>query len=81
LEVQLNLTNLNVPIELPGLASEANQQQINTLVEQVVSAVVPQSLGSAARATAQELMKALPLAGFESYDFGAGWKEEVSDES
>lgn len=80
-QVQLNLTNLNVPISLPGLPAGVNQEEIKALVEQVVSAVVPQSLGNAAQAAAQELMRALPLAGFESSDFNAGWKEEVLDES
>ncbi|TKJ28466.1 MAG: hypothetical protein CEE40_11570 [Chloroflexi bacterium B3_Chlor] len=79
-QVQLNLTNLSVPIALPSLPAGANQQQINALVGQVVSTVVPQSLGNAAQVAAQELMKALPQAGFERFIFGAGWKEEGSDE-
>ena len=79
-QVQLNLTNLNMPISLPSLPAGVNQEQINALVEQIVSAVVPQSLGDAAQAAAQQLMRALPLAGFESHDFNAGWKEEVLDE-
>jgi hypothetical protein len=78
-QVQLNLTNLSVPIALPALPAGINQQQINALVEQVISAVVPQSLGGAAQAAAHELMRALPQAGFERFSFDAGWREEQSD--
>lgn len=76
-QVNLNLTNLNLPaINIPNLPSGVNQEQINSLIQQVVSAVVQQSLNNAVQVAVQQLIQSLPQAGFERFAFNSGWKKE-----
>jgi hypothetical protein len=76
-QINLNLTNLNLPaINVPNLPPNINQQQINTLVQQVVSVVIQQSLNNAAQVAIQQLIKSLPQAGFEHSMFNSGWEKE-----
>ena len=76
-QVNLNLTNLNLPaINIPNLPSGVNQEQINSLIQQVVSAVVQQSLNNAVQVAVQQLIQSLPQAGFEHFAFNSGWKKE-----
>lgn len=82
-QVTLNLTGLNVNlpvINIPNLPSGADQNVINTLIQQVVASVTQQSmqlsLNNAVKVAIQELMKSLPLASFENFSFDSGWKKE-----
>jgi hypothetical protein len=75
--VNLNLTNLNLPtINIPNLLPNMNQQQLDALIRQVVTAVTQQSLNNAAQVAVQQFLGSLPQAGFEHFAFDAGWKEE-----
>jgi len=76
-QVNLNLTNLHLPtINIPNLPSNINQEQINVLIQQVVSAVVQQALNNAVRVAVDQLIKSLPQAGFERFSFESGWRKE-----
>jgi len=76
-QVNLNLTNLNLPtINIPNLPPNVSQEQINTIVQQVVSAVTQQSLNNAVQVAVQQLIKSLPQARFERVSFNSGWKKE-----
>lgn len=76
-QVNLNLTNLNLPaINIPNLPSAANQEQINSLIQQVVSAVVQQCLNNVVQVAVQQLIQSLPQTGFERFAFNSGWKKE-----
>ena len=76
-QVNLNLTNLNLPaINIPNLPPNVTQEQINAIVQQVVSAVIQQSLNNAVQVAVQQLIKSLPQAGFERFAFNSGWKKE-----
>ena len=76
-QVTLNLANLNLPvINLPNLPPNSDQNAINTLIQQVVSTVIQQSLNNAAQIAVQQLIKSLPQAGFERLSFNSGWKKE-----
>lgn len=75
--INLNLTNLNLPaINIPNLPPNVSQEQINAIVQQVVSGVIQQSLNDAAQVAVQQLIKSLPQAGFERFAFNSGWKKE-----
>ncbi|HLA51246.1 MAG TPA: hypothetical protein VJZ92_03235, partial [Thermodesulfobacteriota bacterium] len=68
---------LNLPvINLPNLPPNSDQNAINTLIQQVVSTVIQQSLNNAAQIAVQQLIKSLPQAGFERLSFNSGWKKE-----
>lgn len=76
-QINLNLTNLNLPaINIPNLPPNVSQEQINALVQQVVSRVIQQSLNDAAQVAVQQLIRSLPQAGFEHFSFNSGWKKE-----
>jgi hypothetical protein len=76
--INLNLTNLNLPaINIPNLPPNVSQEQINAIVQQVVSGVIQQSLNDAAQVAVQQLIKSLPQVGFEHFAFNTGWKKEV----
>jgi len=76
-QVNINLTNLTLPtINLPALPPNIDQNIINTLIQQVVSSVVQQSLTNAAQVAVQQMIRALPQAGFEHFSFDSGWKNE-----
>lgn len=76
-QINLNLTNLNLPaINIPNLPPNVSQEQINALVQQVVSRVIQQSLNDAAQVAVQQLIRSLPQAGFEHFLFNSGWKKE-----
>jgi len=76
-QINLNLTNINLPaINIPNLPPNVSQEQINKLIQQVVSAVIQQSLNNAVQVAVQQLIKSLPQVGFEHFPFNAGWKEE-----
>ena len=75
--INLNLTNLNLPaINIPNLPPNVSQEQINAIVQQVVSGVIQQSLNDAAQVAVQQLIKSLPQVGFEHFAFNKGWKKE-----
>jgi hypothetical protein len=75
--INLNLTNLNLPaINIPNLPPNVSQEQINAIVQQVVSGVIQQSLNDAAQVAVQQLIKSLPQVGFEHFAFNTGWKKE-----
>jgi hypothetical protein len=76
-QVNLNLTNLNLPqLNIPNLPPNVNQQQINAIIQQIMSAVVQQSLNNAAQVAVQQLITALPQAGFERFAYNSGWRKE-----
>jgi len=76
-QINLNLTNLNLPkINIPNLPPNVSQEQINALVQQVVSSVIQQSLNDAVQVAVQQLIRSLPQAGFEHFSFNSGWKKE-----
>ena len=76
--INLNLTNLNLPaINIPNFPPNVSQEQINAIVQQVVSGVIQQSLNDAAQVAVQQLIKSLPQVGFEHFAFNTGWKKEV----
>ena len=76
-QINLNLTNLNLPnINIPNLPPNVSQEQINALVQQVVSRVTQQSLNDAVQVAVQQLIRSLPQAGFEHFPFNSGWKKE-----
>lgn len=76
-QVNINLTNLTLPtINLPALPPNIDQNVINTLIQQVVSSVVQQSLTNAAQVAVQQMIKSLPQVGFENFAFDSGWKKE-----
>jgi len=76
-QVNLNLTNLHLPpINIPNLPSNINQQDLQMLVQQVVSSVVQQSLNNAVQIAVDQLLKSLPHVGFERFTFDSGWGKE-----
>lgn len=76
-QVNLNLTNLNLPaINIPNLPQNISQQEINALIQQIVNAVIQQSLNNAVQVAVQQLIKSLPQVGFERFAFNSGWREE-----
>ena len=76
-QINLNLTNLNLPaINIPNLPPDVSQDQINELVQQVVSGVIQQSLNDAAQVAVQQLIRSLPQTGFERVAFNSGWEKE-----
>lgn len=76
-QVNVNLTNLTLPaLNIPNLPPGINQQQINALIQPVVSSVIQQSLNDAVQVAVQQLIKSLPQAGFERFVFNAGWRKE-----
>ena len=76
-QINLNLTNLNLPaINVPNLPPNVSQEQINALVQQVVSGVIQQCLNDAVQVAVQQLIKSLPQVGFERVLLNSGWKRE-----
>ena len=76
-QVNLNLTNLHLPsINIPNLPQDINQENIQMLIQQVVSSVVQQSLNNAVQVAVEQLVKSLPHAGFERFLFDSGWQKE-----
>ena len=76
-QVNLNLTNLNLPpITIPNLPPGIDQDSINMLIQQIMNAVVQQSLNNAAQIAVQQLIESLPQVGFERITFNSGWKQE-----
>jgi len=76
-QINLNLTNLSLPaINIPNQPPNINQQQLNTLIQQVVSAVIQQFLNNAVKIAVEQLIKSLPQLGFERFSFDSGWRKE-----
>lgn len=76
-QINLNLTNLNLPpINIANLPSNIDRQEIDAMVQQVVSTGIQQSLNNAVQVAVQQLMKSLPQAGFERFTFNSGWIKE-----
>jgi hypothetical protein len=76
-QINLNLTNLNLPtINISNLPPNVNKEQINALIQQVVTGVIQQSLNDAVQVAVQQLIKSLPQAGFERFAFNSGWEKE-----
>lgn len=76
-QINLNLTNLNLPaISIPSLPPNVNKQQIDQLIQQVVGAIMQQSLNNAVRVAVQQFIQSLPQAGFERFSFNSGWQKE-----
>lgn len=75
--VNLNLSGLNLPkIELTDLPQDIDQEKLNEIAKQVVSATVQQALNDAAQTATKEMLASLPQAGFETSAFNAKWKTE-----
>ena len=55
---------------------DINQENIQMLIQQVVSSVVQQSLNNAVQVAVEQLVKSLPHAGFERFLFDSGWQKE-----
>lgn len=77
-QVTLTLQNCNLPaINLPAqLQQLLNPQQLAQIVQAAVQSAAAAVLGVAAEQAAQELLKALPSAGFERIVIEAGWRKE-----
>jgi len=76
-QINLNLNNMTFPvISIPNIPAGFNQQQIEALIQQVVSTIIQQSLNNATQAVVQQLLRSLPQAGFERISYNSGWKKE-----
>jgi hypothetical protein len=76
--ITVNLNNLALPpINFGSVTQPLNSQQLAALVQQTVQATVQQGMNAAVQKGVQELMKALPVKGFEHITFNSGWKKEA----
>lgn len=77
-QLTVNLNNLALPpINFGAAAQPLDQEQLAALVQQTVQASVQQGLNAAIQNGIQELMKVLPVKGFEHITFNSGWKREA----
>ncbi|MCL4473894.1 MAG: hypothetical protein M1455_08155 [Actinobacteria bacterium] len=76
--INLNISNIQLPtINIPNLPAQINQQQIEALIQQVANASMQQMLNNAAQTAMLELMKSLPIAGFEKTTIKSGWTRKA----
>ncbi len=73
--VTLNLSNISFPA-LPALPQGINAAQLQNLIAQMVQAIVPNVLNTAAQLAAQEFLRNLPSVGFETFNFNIRWEKE-----
>lgn len=76
-QINLNLSNLNLPaINFPPNL-QIQPAQLQQLFEQYINQVLQPLLQQAAMAASNQFIDSLPMAGFEHFQFNAGWKKEV----
>jgi len=73
--VTINLSNVSFPA-LPALPAGINTAQLQNVISQMIQALVPNTINLAAQQAAQEFLRSLPSAGFETFNFNIRWEQE-----
>jgi len=73
--VTINLSNVSFPA-LPALPAGINTAQLQNAIAQMIQALVPSTINLAAQQAAQEFLRSLPSAGFETFNFNIRWEQE-----
>ncbi len=76
--VNLNINNLQLPaINMPNLPPGIDPQQVEALVKEVAKATMQQVLNSAVQNGINELVRSLPVKGFERITLSSRWVTEA----
>ncbi len=76
--VNLNLNNIQLPVlNIPGLPSAYDQQQINALIQQAYTQTMQQLVDKAVQDAVKLFLQSMAHAGFEHVVLNSGWVKEA----